>query len=197
MNVSECVRSNVCQAIWWSLPFASLADKYSLAAMIWHCEILWWCFYFHVQNVWLCGPSTCLCKTMWSKSIKKVIRNNLNIEEYWILIISPTVLHRFWKEFCIFCNEGKNLMWHLQPSKHSRSVWHFQSLIVSHPQRRKWSMWLLLAASGDVKSRSKAEILLYSCKELLYCDVVTCVNIFLLWELGISDQFFFFPIIQL
>lgn len=53
-------------------------------------------------------------------------------------------------------NFGIHYLWNTQ------NLWHFQSLIVSHPQRGKWSMWLLLAGCSDVKSKSKTEILLYS-----------------------------------
>lgn len=53
-------------------------------------------------------------------------------------------------------NFGIHYLWNTQ------NLWYFQSLIVSHPQRGKWSMWLLLAGCSDVKSKSKTEILLYS-----------------------------------
>lgn len=41
-------------------------------------------------------------------------------------------------------------------SQRLKSVWHFLSLNLSHPQRGKWSMWLLAGCKyRDVKSNSK------------------------------------------
>lgn len=72
-----------------------------------------------------------------------------------ILIISPEALLLF-----IFCNEGTNQLWYPQPlnTQDLFGIFKVYTKIVSHPRRGKWSMWLLLAASRAVKSKTKAEI---------------------------------------